>query len=107
MWSWVSVLLLLAACSCHALYSPKSDVVTIFDENKFKTEVLKHPGVAIVEFYGNFDTCNQLPYSSPPPFFFYNNGMTLSLLISLSLSLSFFLSFTLSLFLFLSLLSLL
>ena len=49
MWSWVSVVLLLAACSCHALYSPKSDVVTVFDENKFKTEVLKHPGVAFVE----------------------------------------------------------
>merc|ERR1711871_953254 len=34
-----------------ALYSPKSDVITVLDENTFKTEVLKHPGVAVVEFF--------------------------------------------------------
>lgn len=40
--SWVSVSV--------ALYGPKSDVVVVTEQN-FKDEVLKHPGVVLVEFF--------------------------------------------------------
>jgi hypothetical protein len=33
-----------------ALYDPKSDVIQA-GNNDFKTEVLKYPGIVIVEFY--------------------------------------------------------
>ena len=54
MWSLALPLavFLLIAYTSHALYSPNSDVITVFDDSKFKSEVLKHPGVAVVEFYG-------------------------------------------------------
>lgn len=52
MQSQAIVLLVLAfvLLSAEALYGPKSDVVQCTDKD-FSKEVLKYPGVAIVEFY--------------------------------------------------------
>ena len=43
-------LLLLMVASAQALYGPNSDIIQATDKT-FKDEVLKYPGIAIVEFY--------------------------------------------------------
>jgi protein disulfide-isomerase A6 len=46
----VLVLMCLAVSNVVALYGPNSDVVIANDKN-FKDEVLKYPGIAVVEFF--------------------------------------------------------
>lgn len=46
----VPTLFLIAILSTSAMYGPSSDVIEATDKN-FKDEVLKYPGIAIVEFY--------------------------------------------------------
>ena len=36
---------------CNALYGSRTDVVLVNDEKTFNTEVMKHAGIALVEFY--------------------------------------------------------
>lgn len=44
-------ILFLSISTCLAMYSSKSDVISVNDETTFNKEVLKHNGVVIVEFY--------------------------------------------------------
>ena len=46
----LALVLLLALSSVNAIYSAKGDVVQATDKT-FNAEVMKHPGVVIVEFY--------------------------------------------------------
>jgi hypothetical protein len=46
----VMILCMLAMQISNALYAAKGDVIQA-DDKSFKEDVLKHPGVVIVEFY--------------------------------------------------------